>query len=162
MLDRAHTGYGGDDSPLTNKNEDGPTDPLADNLPVNSLPREYGPHIRQLQGFGSWVKGLKVFVKENLIVAWKKENQSESIEDNHTQRMTKIKQTNHQIIFYALDNQHPYQQGEVWSRYYDPMIKDDFITDILIFKEQKFFITAHHLGDIHLRKLVELKKESND
>jgi hypothetical protein len=26
-----------------------------------------------------------------------------------------------------------------------------------VFKDQKFFITAHNFGDIHLRKLVELK-----
>ena len=45
----------------------------------------------------------------------------------------------------------------MWSRYYDPAIKEDFITDVLIFKEHKFFITGHNSGDIHLRKLVELK-----
>jgi len=27
----------------------------------------------------------------------------------------------------------------------------------LVFKEQKRFVTAHHFGDIHLRKLDELK-----
>jgi len=45
----------------------------------------------------------------------------------------------------------------VWSRYYDSSIREDFITDILVCKEQKSFITGHNLGDIHLRKLVELK-----
>lgn len=42
-----------------------------ENLPVNFWPREYGPHIKQLQGLSQWVNGLKVFEKDNLIVAWK-------------------------------------------------------------------------------------------
>ena len=31
-----------------------------DNLPVNYSP-VYGPHIKQLQGVGEWVKGIKLF-----------------------------------------------------------------------------------------------------
>ena len=37
--------------------------------------------------------------------------------------------------------------------------------EFYIYKKQNFFITSHHLGDIHLRKLVEIKNievESND
>lgn len=69
-----------------------------------------------------------------------------------------IKPTNDQVIFYSIQQNKSYQQGEIWCKYFDPAIKEDFITDILIFKEQKFFVTAHSQGDIHLRKLVEQRQ----
>ena len=133
---------------------------VNDSLPVNFLPKEYGPHIKQLQGLSQWVNGLKVFVNDNLIVAWRKENASDA-EETHASRVSRIRPSKDQIMFYALDDQPPYQQGEVWARCYDPTIKDDFITDLLIFKEHKFFITAHNIGDIHLRELVELRNIEN-
>ena len=44
---------------------------------------EYGNHVRQLQGVGSWVYGLKVFEEHKLIVCWKKElNQKEKKKEN--------------------------------------------------------------------------------
>lgn len=47
-------------------------------MPVNYNKDEYGTHIKQLQGVGSWVYGLKVFEEHKLIVVWKKElNQKE-------------------------------------------------------------------------------------
>ena len=49
-----------------------------ENMPVNYNQAEYGNHIKQLQGVGSWVYGLKVFEEHKLIVMWKKElNQKE-------------------------------------------------------------------------------------
>ena len=96
-----------------------------------------------------------------MIVTWKKENPSDA-EESHGARVSRIKSSGDQIIFHALASQAPYQQGEVCARCYDPAIKDDFITDILIFKEQKFFITAHNIGDIHLRELKELKSINNN
>jgi hypothetical protein len=125
-----------------------------DNLPIN-YSSVYGPHIKQLQGVGEWVKGIKLFQSQRLLIAWKKEILTGGQEE--PSRVSKVKCTRDQIIFYALDTYGQYQQGEVWSRYYDASIKEDFITDLLVFKEQKFFITAHNFGDIHLRKLVELQ-----
>ena len=61
-------------------------------LPVNFLPREYGSHIKQLQGLSQWVNGLKVFEKDNLIVAWRKENPSDS-EESHATRISRIRPT---------------------------------------------------------------------
>lgn len=72
-------------------------------------------------------------------------------------KLGKIKCTRDQVLFYSLKTAGQYQQGEIWSRYYDSSIREDFITDLLVFKEQKFFVTAHNFGDIHLRKLVESK-----
>ena len=110
-----------------------------DNLPVSYLPEDYGSHIKQLQGVGEWVKGLKVFESQNLIVVWKKEILSGSAatatQSEEALKNCKIKCTRDQIIFYALSACHGYQQGEVWSRYYDPSIKEDYITDVLAFKE---------------------------
>jgi hypothetical protein len=31
-----------------------------------------------------------------------------------------------------------------------------------VFKEQKFFVTAHNFGDIHLRKLVEERLKNKE
>lgn len=79
-----------------------------ESLPVNFLPREYGPHIKQLQGLSQWVNGLKVFEKDNLIVAWKKENPSDA-EESHGARVSRIKPSKDQVIFYALSSQQAYQ-----------------------------------------------------
>ena len=86
-----------------------------DNMPVNCSDqnrperywREYGPHIKQLQGVTEWVKGLKVFEKENLIVVWKKEiltanAGTSAAQSEEASRSCKIKCTRDQIIFYAL------------------------------------------------------------
>jgi len=69
------------------------------------------------------------------------------------------KVTNDQILFYSIndDEKGIYKQGEIWSRYYDAQIREDYITDVLVFREHKFFVTAHNFGDIHLRKLNETK-----
>lgn len=84
-------------------------DPANDGIrPVNCMPREYGPHIKQLQGLAQWVNGLKVFEKDNLIVAWKKENSSDSAE-SYGSRGCRVKATKDQIMFYALSNQPRYQ-----------------------------------------------------
>jgi hypothetical protein len=40
---------------------------------VNYDEKVYGNYIKQLQGVGEWVKGLKIFESQRLIVAWKKE-----------------------------------------------------------------------------------------
>ena len=60
------------------------------------------------------------------------------------------------MLFYAVDKGKQYEQGEILAKYHDSEIKEDYITDILVFRDQKFFITAHNMGDIRLRKLVEL------
>lgn len=60
-------------------------------------------------------------------------------------------------MFFSLFTDKLYRQGEVWSSYFDTVIHEDFITDVLIFSDQKFFVTAHNSGDIHLRKLSEFK-----
>ena len=44
-----------------------------DNLPVNYKEKKFGSYIKQLQGVGEWVKGIKLFESQKLIVAWKKE-----------------------------------------------------------------------------------------
>lgn len=141
-----------------------PEETQNDNLPANWDPQLYGPYIKQLQGVGRWVKGLKVFEEQGLIVAWKKEYSSgvgskdPGLQDEPTLvKLGKIKCTRDQVLFYSLKAAGQYQQGEIWSRYYDSSIREDFITDLLVFKEQKFFVTAHNFGDIHLRKLVEFK-----
>jgi hypothetical protein len=46
-------------------------------MPVPFNYKEYGNHIRQLQGVGEWVKGIKIHETTHsnfgYIVAWKKE-----------------------------------------------------------------------------------------
>jgi len=51
-----------------------------------------------------------------------------------------------------------YQQGEIFSGYFDEIIREDYIIDVLMF-HHKFFLTAHNSGDIHFRKLTELKNQ---
>ena len=133
-------------------------------MPVPYNYKEYRNHIKQLQGVGDWVKGIKIQQTsqgQGYIVAWKKEilsqGQGGGTSMEEPGKVCRVKTTRDQIMFYALKSYGIYQQGEVWSKYYDSNIKEDFITDILIFDEQKFFITAHNSGDIHLRKLLEQK-----
>ena len=73
-----------------------------ENMPVNYNKDEYGTHIKQLQGVGSWVFGLKVFEEHKLIVMWKKElNQKEKkkkgngskANPDENQRSSKITET---------------------------------------------------------------------
>ena len=114
-----------------------------DQHPAPAQQQSYGSHIKQLQGVGRWVKGLKIFEQQGLIVAWKKEYSSSNggskepgqQDEPALVKLGKIKCTRDQILFYSLRQEGQYQQGEVWSRYYDSSIKEDFITDLLVFKE---------------------------
>ena len=87
------------------------------NLPANwdqhpspAQQQSYGPHIKQLQGVGRWVKGLKIFEQQGLIVAWKKEYSSSNggskepgLQDEPALvKLGKIKCTRDQILFYSL------------------------------------------------------------
>ena len=67
-----------------------------------------------------WVKGLKVDVKHNLICAW----------DQQT------------VCFYALNSDNRLQQGDVIYKYDELTSKENFITDILLFMDHKYFVTA--------------------
>lgn len=133
-----------DEANDNNDNDDLPTLPANwDQHPSSAQQQSYGPHIKQLQGVGRWVKGLKVFEEQGLIVAWKKEYSSSNgsskepgLQDEPALvKLGKVKCSRDQILFYSLKREGRYEPGEVWSRYYDSSIKEDFITDLLVFKE---------------------------
>lgn len=100
-------------------------------LPINydadkyGKPDRYGKYIRQLQCINEWVKGLKLFQDQHLVVAWKKEILTNAItvshNDNQDSKKSKVEVTDDQIIFYAIDDDpgKQYKQGEVMAKFYD-------------------------------------------
>ena len=76
--------------------------PQNENLAENYQPvqQTYGKHIKKLKGIDNWVKGIKLFIKQRLIVAWIKEmtNQDKQAKDADQ------KKVGPQIMFYSLNN----------------------------------------------------------
>lgn len=78
-----------------------------DKVPVPRDFDKYGNHIMQLQGVGEWVKGLRMFEDQGLLVVWKKEIHSTSNEKQAEayelkKKNSKIKVIDDQVLFYSL------------------------------------------------------------
>ena len=85
---------------------------------------------------GDWVKGIKIDVEENLIFAW-----------------------NHEAVcFYSLRGNFEYQPGQIEMKYDELNMKEDYITDLLLFGESKSFLTSTQFGNINAWKQKEAKK----
>jgi hypothetical protein len=89
---------------------------------------------------------MRVFEREGIAVIWKKEilSQNPAGMPPDEPKSFLVKQTDDQVLFYSIKQNKSYAHGEIWCKYFDSSIKENFITDILLFKEHKFFVTAHN------------------
>lgn len=82
--------------------------------------------VLQLPMMDEWVKGLKIDVANNLIVAWDQES----------------------VCFYQLTDFLETKQGTLLRRYTELNIKENFVTDLLVFNDYKVFITGTQYGNL--------------
>ena len=74
----------------------------------------------QLPYIKEWVKGLKIDTANNLIIAWDQEL----------------------VCFYLLKDYLDMKQGYLVRKYSELTIKENFITDLILFNEYKSFVTG--------------------
>lgn len=82
--------------------------------------------LLQLPQMTEWVKGLKVDTLNSLIMAWDQQS----------------------VCFYHLSDKYEIKQGQMVARHTELTIKENFITDMLLFNDYKVYVTGTQYGHL--------------